>query len=236
MAPDNSSVCPSPFDSFDKFAAQIYATRPVTPYLWPALYGCEANSGRKYEVLFVFKTALPRLDLWRTKWPPNSECGSHIHATWTHRRIFFDWARSSPSKQLFELFGSIDWALSTDLFSEEHRSIMDFYKRFYITDVWKDHTPEPKDYWRCALNVELRCVATQCVIFVGNAATTEGRRLLRGRNPDYDVYDVRFPISEPKPKDNQPPPSIRSKENFEKYKASLDKLRERLIKDHRIPG
>ena len=234
MEAASTSTHPSPFDNFEAFATQIYNTPPpYTPYLWPALYGGETTPGHEYEVLFVFSAALSRLTLWRKKWPPNSECGSTIDAIWTHRCIFFQWVRSSPSTALFELFGRrrpIDWAgssSSTNLFdlSREVSPITDFYKRFYITDVWKDHNPERKDYWRCTLRTELQCVPTQCVVFVGSAAKTNGPQRLKGRVPHYDVL---FPI--PLPKQDQP--VSRSQADF---KASFDKLRQQLIDDHRIP-
>jgi hypothetical protein len=221
-----SSTRPSRFDDFKVFAKEIYKTpAPIIPYLWPALYGGEAEPDHDYEVLFVFQRALPRCDVWRTRWSPNSECDSTTNALWTHRCMFFEWARSNPlTTDLFELFGRqrrIEWARSsssTELFDLSRRAspIVDFYKRFYITDLWKDYNPERKDYWLCTLRVELQCVPTQCVVFAGSEAKTHGPKRLEGRVPHYCVA---FP----------------SRQRVNDFRASFAKLRQRLIDDHRIP-
>jgi hypothetical protein len=208
MAPDRSTA-PSRFDDFDAFASEIHNTpAPATPFLWPALYGGEAVPGQKYEVMFVFLKALDKKEEWQKTWL-TEQCCCATEATRTHRCIFFDWAFSSPSAALFDLFG-------------ERRPIREFYKRFYITDLWKDHNPERRDYWLCTLRVELQCVPTQCVIFVGTEAAGYGLpRLKVGQVPRVPPYTVLFPT------DRGP--------NKAKFEASLETLREQLRLDGRIP-
>lgn len=205
MIADSGSRTLSAFD-FDAFARNIYdAPSPVTPFLWPALYGGEGESGQEYQALFVFLQAFNKQKEWRRHWE-TQQCGSAHEAIQTHRRIFFDWAYSSPSADLFNLFG-------------KRNSIKKFYQRFYITDLWKDHNPERHEYWLSKLEIELQRVPTQCVIFVGTEPARRGPGRLKDRVP---AYKVLFPADRPPDK-------------RERFKASLEELRKQLSRDGRIP-
>jgi hypothetical protein len=71
------------------------------------------------------------------------------------------------------------------LFGESSR--VDFYRHFYITDLWKDNNEANRLYWLSKLKIELQRVRTHCVIFVGTEAGRNGRPLLRDRVPNYEI-------------------------------------------------
>jgi hypothetical protein len=206
MPTESSIIVPSPFDTFPAFAKEIYAQSsklPSTPFLWPALYGGKGEPGHEYKALFVFEKALPRDNLWRKKWG-NSPCGCATDAIRTHRWIFLDWAfKNAHTASLFKLFGVSG---PTDT----------FYEQFYITDLWKDHNPEHRPYWKDTLKIEFQCVRTQCVILVGTPAKNNGTQILK-RLQDPPFYcTIRFP------------------KNDQEFRDDLNTLKDTLIRRHII--
>jgi hypothetical protein len=105
---------------FEEFARDIYretSNAHRQPFLLPALYGGELV--HEYESLFVLEA--PSVSFTEARWRP---CNTAEKAIQNHRRIFLDWAYRGKLTYLFKtLFRT---------------SSADFYRRFYVTDVWKD--------------------------------------------------------------------------------------------------
>jgi hypothetical protein len=170
----------SGFD-FLAFAREIYTERPSAyaskRFLLPALYGGEAVA--EYEALFVLEA--PSVSFTEARWTP---CTSTEDAVRNHRRIFADWACRGKQVYLFQhLF----------LPSKEN-----FYKRFYITDIWKDsafnenkRNIEYRRYWMSKLSTELNQVRARNIIFVGREAAVAGRPLIQNRTAL--IHEIPFP-------------------------------------------
>ena len=140
-------------------------------FLLPALYGGATIYGEAscpFEVLVVLEA--PSKDFTKKLW--RARCASPEEAIDMHREIFFQWAFKKQTLQA-ELFRG--------LVGEPSRA--DFFRRLYITDVWKDaafrehrkpSNPAYERYWRSKLQTELSSVATKRVIFVGAEARRYG--------------------------------------------------------------
>ena len=167
----------SPF-RFEEFAKDIYreiSNAHRQPFLLPALYGGEFSE-ELYEALFVLEA--PSVSFTEARW---KQCNTAEDAIRNHRRIFLDWAYSGKQAHLFNLFMT---------------SSTDFYRRFYVTDVWKDAAfrerigdSKYREYWRSKLAVELQHVRTRRVIFVGREAALAGRPLIKNRL----IHEIPFP-------------------------------------------
>jgi hypothetical protein len=166
--------------NFTDFARQVYSENPdiyVEPlrieenFLLPALYGGEAGHGEtsgKFKALVVLQD--PLLSFTKKLW--TTQCATPEEAINRHRKIFFQWAFSKPEPAA--LFRGL---------AGEPSTAEDFFRRLYITDVWKDAAfrgnlkpgnPGYESYWRSKLQIELSGVATERVIFVGGEARHAG--------------------------------------------------------------
>ena len=169
-----TTSCQAAFN-FTEFAREIYSNSPdiyVEPlriedrFLLPALYGGEAAHG---EVSGPFKALIvleePSRSFTKDRW---TQCTTPEEAIVRHREIFFEWAFEKPERA--ELFR---------IFVDNPSTARDFFRRVYITDIWKDAAfrenrkrgnPGYGRYWRSKLAIEIRSVATEWVIFVGRQA------------------------------------------------------------------
>ena len=69
-----------------------------------------------------------------------------------------------------------------------------FFRRYYVTDIWKDDAfrgsdRSYRDYWLSKLQIELAAVSTRRVIFVGRQAE-RGKKFVAAPTP---VHYVPFP-------------------------------------------
>lgn len=184
-----------PVFPFEDFARDIYRERSNVhsqPFLLPALYGGELVE--EYEALFVLEE--PSVPFTEARW---KQCNTTEAAIRNHRQIFLDWAYRGIRALLFKsLFTTVEY---------------DLFKRFYVTDVWKDAAFKEnrrnqgyREYWLSKLAIELQHVCTRCVIFVGKEAARAGRPLIQGRR--ILAYDIPFP-------------NRISRERFKEHVASL---------------
>jgi hypothetical protein len=160
---------------FEEFAKDIYREIPNAhrqPFLLPALYG--GDCAAEYEALFVLEAPSVSFteDHWRQRSTPEPEDANG--AIKNHRRIFLEWAYNGKQAYLFK-----------SLFMT---SSADFYRRFYVTDVWKDAAFRERsgdlkysEYWLAKLAVELQHVSTRHVIFVGKEAALAGWPFIKNR-------------------------------------------------------
>lgn len=172
-----------PFD-FHEFAKCIYeetAEVHQQSFFLPALYGGEASE--RFEVLFVLEA--PSVSFTEYRWSP---CSTTAIAIQNHRAIFFDWAYSGKQAHLFRLF---DPAPSTSA---------EFFRRFYVTDIWKDAEfkmrrgdREYKAYWISKLQIELQKVPARRIIFFGNEALRGERFVRNGVNAGVPIHHIRLP-------------------------------------------
>jgi hypothetical protein len=162
-----------PFN-FTEFARQIYDENPrgdEENFLLPALYGGELGHGDtsgKFKALFVF--IAPSVSFTEKRWTP---CTTPEEAIKRHRESFFQWAFTEPKQtELADLFRCL---VSAPVCASSE----DFFRRVYVTDIWKDADDKKKlkrdnpdclrygQYWRSKLQTEIGSIATDCVIFVG---------------------------------------------------------------------
>ncbi len=178
-----------PFD-FLAFARRIYREkRRVHPkrFLLPALYG--GDSRRRFEAVVVLEA--PSVQFTVDRW---KACGSAEQAVQCHREIFIDWAFRGKQAHLFQALS--ENGLTSSTAPHRVRSRVTFFRRFYITDVWKDagfgiptRDRSYKDYWLSKLAIELGTVPARRVILVGDQAAV-GRRFVRPGTP---VHYLPFP-------------------------------------------
>lgn len=157
----NSAACPcgSSVFNFLNFAAQVYKERPAahpTPYLLPALYGGDSGPNDQYETLFILQD--PSKTYTEDNWRP---CHSVNDAIERHRWIFRSWAFEPGTNQAI-LFSKFNQQRPS------RRNRRSFFQRFYVTDIWKDCIPE--NYWLNKLQVELRGIQADEIVFVGGEA------------------------------------------------------------------
>ena len=189
---------------FTEFARNIYRENPKAhqqPFLLPALYGGEAD--QTYEALFVLQD--PSVSFTEKLWRP---CDTTEMAIQTHRAIFLDWAHRDNQAYLFKSF---DRTVSEDSpLSPVGLSSTDFFRRFYVTDVWKDaafvenrRNREYKEYWLSKLAIELAMVSARRIVFIGREAERGRPFVLNGipthyitfpswRRKDYQDHVVRL--------------------------------------------
>ena len=180
---------------FTDFARKIYSEKPeiyIVPlpideeeFLLPALYGGDGGHGETsstFEALVVLEGPSKPFTkkLWKT------QCVSPEEAITRHREIFYRWAFIGPQAELFR-----------GLVGEPSKG--DFFRRLYITDVWKDaafrenrraSNPGYERYWRSKLQIEISGVATGRVIFVGGEARDAGLEYVP---PDTPRDHIPFP-------------------------------------------
>jgi hypothetical protein len=147
--------------TFANFATAIYHERA---FMLPALYGGERGD-EPYEVLFVLSD--PSKPFTEPLW--ELCCPTVEKAIEQHRSVFLQWAYKPNSNQavLFESFSSM-------------RS--EFFRRFYVTDCWKDGT-RTRRYWRRRLSIELHSVCTGLVVVIGEKAQQEVKTTLKKYDP-----------------------------------------------------
>jgi len=162
---------PTVFD-FTCLATRIYSEKRglhKSDFLLPALYGGEPTKGAangRFNALVVLEE--PSLSETEAGWL--GACESVEEAIGRHREIFFGWASKGLQAELFDtIVGKL--------------SKPDFFRRLYITDVWKGggfsprrRVPNDAEYWRSILKYEIKSVATDRVIFVGGEALRNGLR------------------------------------------------------------
>jgi len=173
---------------FTEFARNIYQETPELheqSFLLPALYGGE--SGQSYEALFVLEA--PSVSFTEKRWSP---CNTIEEAIQKHRAVFFEWAFSGKQAHLFRSFAQM--AFGDSLLSQVELTTREFFRRFYVTDVWKDAlfntqrgNRRYKDYWLSKLAIELEKVPTQRVIFIGRQAEQGGKLFIRSGFPTHYV-------------------------------------------------
>jgi hypothetical protein len=123
---------PSTFDFMD-FARMIYADpdKPAVAeqekYILPALYGGDLGGGggsNKFKALVVMQNPLFTItkQLWK-------ECTTPEQAVKRHREVFFQWWRRKSNPELAELFR---------IFVDKPSTAEEFFRRVYVTDIWKD--------------------------------------------------------------------------------------------------
>lgn len=170
----------SVFD-FLEFARGVYSDprRPAVgeaKYVLPAFYGGLSDGvGKEYEALVVLES--PSKKFTKDRW--NSPCNNLEDAIKRHREIFFQWAFDRSTGQQAEVFEVLVGRPST---------AKEFFRRLYITDVWKDWEFKEKlkrssprylaygRYWRSKLEVEIKSVAAKRVVFIGDHACRSGFR------------------------------------------------------------
>ena len=93
-----------------------------------------------------------------------------------HRKIFFKWAFAEQRHA--ELFSG--------LLGDKPSTAEEFFRRLYITDIWKDaaFTKEPNyvQYWQSQLEKEISGISTEDVVFVGKPAHQYGKSAFRRAN------------------------------------------------------
>jgi hypothetical protein len=160
---------PAVFD-FTELATRIYSEKKglhKSDFLLPALYGGEPSKeaayGRFKALVVLEEPSLPETE---AGWV--GACESVKGAIGRHREIFFRWASKGLQAELFD---AIVGKLSEG----------DFFRRLYITDVWKGggfsprrRVPNDAEYWRSILEYEIKSVATDRVIFVDGEALRNG--------------------------------------------------------------
>ncbi|SPF50615.1 hypothetical protein SBA4_4450002 [Candidatus Sulfopaludibacter sp. SbA4] len=179
----NGTILAVAFD-FTAFAQKIYSENPEAhkqEFLLPALYGGEIDHGdtsSKFKALVIL--IAPSVSFTADRW--TTQCTTVEKAITRHREIFFDWAFSEPKQaELAQLFRGLISASAC-------ACAQDFFRRVYITDIWKDTANETKlklnnpdcrrygRYWRSQLENEIKSVPTERVIFVGKPARAAGWR------------------------------------------------------------
>jgi hypothetical protein len=157
-------------------------------FLLPALYGGEAGQGQAsepFEALVVLEA--PSVPFTRKEWKTWAEsCASPAEAINRHRKIFFKWAFAERSHA--DLFSGL---LGGKPPTEE-----EFFRRLYITDIWKDaaFTKERNyvQYWQSQLEKEISGISTEDVVFVGKPAYKYGKKCVPKGKRHY-----RFPFPKP---------------------------------------
>jgi hypothetical protein len=166
---------------FIEFAREIYAESPaiyVDPpgmdekFLIPALYGGDSHgeSSGPFQALIVLEEPSESFTkrTWKAQWTVPCMCPEE--AINRHRQIFFQWAFIGLQAEIFGLFG-------------EPSTAGDFFRRLYVTDVWKDaafrknRKPGNRSYgryWRAKLATEIKSVSTERIILVGAEARRSG--------------------------------------------------------------
>ena len=179
----------TPFD-FTEFAQDIYrqiSDAHPQPFLLPALYG--GISDQTYDALFVLEA--PSVSFTEKRW---LSCSTPEEAIQIHRAIFFDWAFRGKQAHLFSSIyrtgSNYDSPAPTKI------TIVEFFSRFYVTDIWKDAAFKVRgkdqwyrDYWLSTLADELNKVPTQRIIFIGKEAR-QGLQFVRQGIP---IHFVPFP-------------------------------------------
>ena len=157
-------------------------------FLLPALYGGEVGheqSSASFEAMVVLEA--PSVQFTRKEWKTWAEpCASPAEAINRHRKIFFKWAFAEQSHD--DLFrGLLGGKPSTE---EE------FFRRLYITDIWKDaafiNERHYVQYWQSQLEKEISGITTEDVVFVGKPAYKYGKKCLPRNKRCY-----RFPFPKP---------------------------------------
>ena len=195
-------ITPEPWSDaqhlFGRFARQVYADAPdiyLEPlrleggeeFMLPALYGGEATEGgpdSAFEFLVVLEG--PSVSFTRKRWKTlwSVGCATAAEAVCRHRRIFFEWASLAPQAELFSVLGI------------ESSTVEDFFRRLYITDVWKDaafqanrkrNNPGYQQYWQQKLAIEFARVHTKAIVFVGRQARLYGWDLVPAEMPRHFV-------------------------------------------------
>jgi hypothetical protein len=183
---------------FGSFAKQVYADAteiyleplPLDAgerFLVPALYGGDAPEGDP-DCTFEFLVVLegPSVSFTRKRWKTlwSVECATADEAVCRHRQIFFEWASLEPQAELFRVL------------VHESSTVEEFFRRVYITDVWKDaafqtnrkrNNPAYQAYWQQKLALEFSRVRTKAVVFVGRQARKYGWGLLPAGTRHYFV-------------------------------------------------
>jgi hypothetical protein len=174
-----------PAFDFLAFAAQIYEEVPASAhgrFALPALYGGETTP----ECQAVFVLEAPSVPFTVARW---QKCANAEDAVRRHRAIFYEWASlRTPGK----LFAALDRKICEQL--EPVDSERAFFRRFYITDIWKDAAfklqrtdrKAYRAYWMTKLEMEFEGVGAQRVVFVGREAE-RGRSLVPKGIPSYYV-------------------------------------------------
>jgi hypothetical protein len=171
---------------FTEFARNIYREKLEAhrlPFLLPALYGGELS--QNYEALFVLEA--PSVSFTEKHWRP---CHTTEMAIQTHRAIFLKWAYRSKRAHLFKSLEQTD--SESTLLSPIGLSNTEFFRRFYVTDIWKDAAfmkrkdREYKEYWLSKLATELEMVSARRVIFIGKEAE-RGRCFVPSGIPTHSV-------------------------------------------------
>lgn len=159
------------------FAEAIY---DEMRFMLPALYGGElGHSDKGYEALFVWEA--PLIPFTKERWTP---CDTVLSAMQRHREIFHEWAYQPGTNQsvLFDAFCS-----PTDA---------EFFKRFYITDIWKDGGKRAsKQYWIRKLRTELREVRADHIVFVSDTAWRWREVLLDESRDPGTIHKIEEPWS-----------------------------------------
>jgi hypothetical protein len=144
-------------------------------FLLPALYGGESAPGagehKSFEALVVLEA--PSVSFTRKEWKTwVTPCASAAEAINRHRKIFFKWAFAERQQE--ELFGG--------LLGGKPATWEVFFRRLYITDIWKDasFTREANyvKYWQSKLAKEISGISTSDVVFVGKTAHQYGAKCL----------------------------------------------------------
>jgi hypothetical protein len=183
---------------FSSFAEQVYTAAPdiylarlpleaSESFMLPALYGGEA-AGSSQAVIFDYLVVLeaPSVSFTRKRWKAawSVQCATADEAVHRHRQIFFEWAYLEPQAELFR-------ALIREL-----STTAEFFRRLYITDIWKDAAFQTnrkrsnfkyQRYWRDVLALEFSRVPTKAIIFVGRQARDYGWDLVPPGTPRYHV-------------------------------------------------
>ena len=157
-------------------------------FLLPALYGGEVDqalANQTFEAAVVLEA--PSVPFTRKEWKTwAAPCATPAEAINRHRKIFLKWAFAEQCHA--ELFSG--------LLGGKPATAEEFFRRLYITDIWKDaaFTKEKNyvQYWQSQLEREISGIPTEDVIFVGKPAHYYGKRCLpKGKRP------YRFPFPKP---------------------------------------
>ena len=168
--------------------AQDVRTAIEEKFLLPALYGGDAGQGqatKSFEALVVLEA--PSVPFTRKEWKTwAAPCTSPAEAINRHRKIFFKWAFAEQRHA--ELFSG--------LLGGKPATAEEFFRRLYITDIWKDaaFTKKPNyvRYWQSQLEREISGISTEDVVFVGKPAQKYGEKCLAKGKRHY-----RFPFPKP---------------------------------------